>query len=239
MLELHDVIVYRGNVRILDGVSLNVGEGEIVALIGGNGAGKTTTLHSISGLLKPSGGSIHYGGKTIQSMDSWDVVGLGIAHVPEGRELFRTMTVEENLVMGSYLPRARAVRRQSLEKMYGLFPRLKERRLQVAGTLSGGEQQMLAIARGLMSLPTILLLDEPSLGLASILVDAMFEIVEQIQKEGVSILLVEQNVKSALEVSDRAYVLENGRIALAGSSRDVMQDERVQRAYLGVLGENG
>jgi branched-chain amino acid transport system ATP-binding protein len=186
-------------------------------------------------LLKPVQGGILYEGRPIHSIEPWGVVELGVAHVPEGRELFRTMTVEENLTLGSYLPKAKAVRKETLERMYGMFPRLKDRRLQVAGTLSGGEQQMVAIARGLMSLPRILLLDEPSLGLASILVDAMFDIVRQIRNEGVSILLVEQNVKSALEVADRAYVIEHGRVVMEGLSSEVMKDERVQHAYLGVL----
>jgi branched-chain amino acid transport system ATP-binding protein len=237
MLEVDEIVVFRGNVRILDGVTIEVKEGEIVALIGGNGAGKTTTLQTISGVLRPVHGRLTYRGKPIHSINPWDVVGLGIAHIPEGRELFRTMTVEDNLIMGSYLPKAKTVRKDTMKRMYELFPRLEERRLQVAGTLSGGEQQMLAIARGLMSLPQILLLDEPSLGLAALLVSAMFEIIRQIRAEGVSILLVEQNVRSVLEVADRAYVLEHGRIVMAGPSHALINDERVQRAYLGVLGE--
>lgn len=237
MLEVANVHVCRGDVRILHGLSLEVNEGEIVALIGSNGAGKTTTLRSISGLIRPESGEITLNGRPIQQRDPWDIVDLGVAHVPEGREVFRTMTVEENLVMGSYLSRARRARWSTIERTYALFPRLKERRRQLAGTLSGGEQQMLAIARGLMSLPRILLLDEPSLGLASILVKSMFETVRRIRYEGVTVLLVEQNVRQALEIADRAYVIESGRLVLSGPCGSVLGDARVQRAYLGVLGE--
>ncbi|MCR4403294.1 MAG: ABC transporter ATP-binding protein [Firmicutes bacterium] len=235
LLELEDVHISYGNVEAVKGVSMVVGEGETVTLLGANGAGKTTTLRAISGLLRPRAGRIRLGNQDIHTLPAHRIVGLGVAHVPEGRRVFSTLTVEENLNLGAYGHRANRARVEaSRERAYRLFPRLAERRGQLAGTLSGGEQQMLAIARGLMADPKVLLLDEPSLGLAPKLVQEIFRTIREINRQGVTILLVEQNARIALCVSHRAYVLETGRIVLAGSSRELRQDSRVQQAYLGV-----
>ncbi len=234
MLRVDNIDVFYGEVQALWGVSLEVHEGEIVALIGSNGAGKTTTLRTISGLLRPRSGHIFFQDRDISQEAPSEIVALGIAHIPEGRQLWPGMSVEENLRLGAYNSNARPHVEESLAWVYELFPRLKERRRQRAGTLSGGEQQMCAIARGLMSRPRLLMLDEPSLGLAPMLVEMVFEVLQRINKEGVTILLVEQNVHHALEIADRAYVLETGHITLSGPARDLVENEHVRRAYLGV-----
>ena len=234
MLEVNNIDVFYGNLQALWDVSFNVEKGEKVVIVGSNGAGKTTTLRTISGLLKPRKGKIVFLGKRIDKMSIHKIVEMGIAHVPEGRRLFPYMTVLENLKMGAYVKRAWEKMDDTLEWIYQLFPRLKERKEQLAGTLSGGERQMLAIARGLMSRPKLLMLDEPSLGLAPKLVLRVFEMVNKINEEGVTILLVEQNVRRALEMADRGYVLETGRIILEGSAGELMENEYVKKAYLGI-----
>lgn len=234
MLEVQGIDVFYGQVQTLWDVSFHVGEGELVTLVGANGAGKTTTLRAVSGLLHPCRGQILFQGEPIHTLPAHRVTDRGLAHIPEGRQLFPDMTVEENLLTGSYLRRARAARRHSLEQVYRVFPRLEERRTQLAGSLSGGEQQMLAIGRALMSRPRLLMLDEPSLGLAPLLVKEVFRIVEEIRDQGVTVLLVEQNVNQALSIADRAYVLENGRITLKGTGPELLGDERVRAAYLGI-----
>jgi branched-chain amino acid transport system ATP-binding protein len=233
MLALTDVRVNYGSVRALKSISLEVREGEIVTLIGANGAGKTTTLKAISGLARPASGRIVFDSVDITRMRPASIVSLGISQVPEGRRVFPRMTVLENLEMGAFRRRDRQRVREDLDTVFGYFPILKERLSQPAGTLSGGEQQMLAIGRGLMARPRLLLLDEPSLGLAPMLVEQIFDIIKRIHDEGVTILLVEQNAFLALETASRAYVLETGEIALQGAARDLMQDEHVNRAYLG------
>jgi len=221
-------------VEVLHGISLDVGEGEIVALLGSNGAGKTTTLRSVSGLIRPRAGEIVMAGQRLNALRAHQIVALGLGHVPEGRRMFGALTVEENLQLGGYLIRRdSAVMAQRIDNVYQTFPRLGERRSQQAGTLSGGEQQMLAIARALMLRPRIIVLDEPSMGLAPKLVRAIFGMIADICNEGTSILLVEQNARQALRIAHRAYVLESGRIALAGPARDLAQDSRVRAAYLG------
>jgi len=234
MLEVNNIDVFYGNLQALWDVSFNVEKGEKVVIVGSNGAGKTTTLRTISGLLKPRKGKIVFLGKRVDKMPIHKIVEMGIAHVPEGRRLFPYMTVLENLKMGAYVKRAWEKMDDTLEWIYQLFPRLKERKEQVAGTLSGGERQMLAIARGLMSRPKLLMLDEPSLGLAPKLVLRVFEMINKINEEGVTILLVEQNVRRALEMADRGYVLETGRIILEGSAGELMENEYVKKAYLGI-----
>ena len=234
MLEIKTIHVFYGDVQVLWDVSFHVEEKEILCLVGANGAGKSTALRTISGLLKPSRGTILFQGSPLTEMPNHKIVDLGIVHVPEGRRLFPEMTVEENLIMGSLAPRAKGKRNQTLKEVYRLFPRLEERRKQVAQTLSGGEQQMCAIGRGLMGLPVILLLDEPSLGLSPILVQETFRIIRQINNEGVTVLLVEQNVKHTLSICNRAYVLENGRIALQGTGRELLNHPQVREAYLGI-----
>nr|MBO2487437.1 branched-chain amino acid ABC transporter ATP-binding protein [Bacillota bacterium] len=234
MLEVREIDAFYGPVQVLWEVSFRVEAGELVTLVGANGAGKTTTLRVLSGLLHPRRGQVLFEGKPIHHLPAHRVTDLGLALIPEGRQLFPDMTVEENLLTGSYLPRARRSRVESLARVYQAFPRLKERRHQLAGSLSGGEQQMLAIGRALMSQPRLLMLDEPSLGLAPLLVKEVFRIVEEIRAQGVTVLLVEQNVTQALAVADRAYVLENGRITLEGSGPELLGDERVRAAYLGI-----
>jgi branched-chain amino acid transport system ATP-binding protein len=235
LLELRDVHIAYGNVEAVKGIDLSVNDGEIVTLLGANGAGKTTTLRAISGLLRPQSGSIQFGDLKLEVMPAHRIVELGISHVPEGRKVFGTLTVEENLNLGAYKHRNDSARvRTERERVYALFPRLEERRIQLAGTLSGGEQQMLAIGRGLMAAPKVLLLDEPSLGLAPKLVQEIFRTICEINRQGVTILLVEQNARIALRVAERAYVLETGRIALSGKSCDLRRDPRVQQAYLGI-----
>jgi branched-chain amino acid transport system ATP-binding protein len=234
MLKVENIDVFYGDLQVLWGVSFEVREGEILVLVGANGAGKSTTLKAISGIAKPRSGSIYFDHVRLDEVPADRIIRHGVVHVPEARRLFREMTVEENLIMGSLAPAAKAKRKETLEWVYGLFPRLRERRKQAAGTLSGGEQQMAAIGRGLMALPKLLMFDEPSLGLAPILVQDVFEIVKRINKEGVTILLVEQNVRQTLALCDRAYVLENGRVVLQGTGKDLMADNHVKEAYLGL-----
>ncbi|MBI3031075.1 MAG: ABC transporter ATP-binding protein [Candidatus Rokubacteria bacterium] len=232
MLEVEDLHVYYGEIHALKGVTLGVGEGEIVALLGNNGAGKTTTLKTLSGLLPARSGSVRLEGEPLLGVPPHAIVLRGIAHVPEGRRIFNRLTVLENLEMGAYA-RADAGIGQDLERVFVLFPRLKERRAQVAGTLSGGEQQMLAIARALMAAPRILLLDEPSMGLAPVLVEQIFETIRDINGQGTTILLVEQNAAMALSIAHRGYVLETGTIVLSGTAADLQENPEVRRAYLG------
>ena len=234
LLEVENVAAAYGQVRALWDVSFSVREGEIATLLGANGAGKTTTMRVISGLLRPLGGAVRLDGQPLHRFPPPRIVEAGIVQIPEGRRLWPRMAVMENLDLGAYATRARARRAETLEWVLSLFPRLAERRTQLAGTLSGGEQQMLAIARGLMSRPRLLMLDEPSLGLAPILVREVFRIIRQINAEGVTVLLVEQNVRQALEIAHRGYVLETGRIARAGSASDLLQDTEIKRAYLGM-----
>ena len=233
MLEIKDLHVFYGAIHALKGVSLTVADGELVSLIGANGAGKTTTLHAISGLLPAASGSILLDGTDLQKVPANTIIGLGMAHVPEGRHVFARMTVEENLRMGAYILRDQKQIAENLERVYGHFPRLKERRRQLAGTLSGGEQQMLATGRALMTDPKIVLMDEPSMGLSPLLVKEIFAIIQQLHESGITILLVEQNAKMALAVSDRAYVLETGTISMEGPAAELAADDRVRRAYLG------
>lgn len=235
MLEVKNINVSYDLVRVLWDVSFRVEEGEIVATVGSNGAGKTTTLRTISGLLRPSSGSIEFNGEGLDRVRSHSIVEKGIAHVPEGRRLFPFSTVLANLEIGAYTAGAREKINESLEFVFELFPVLKERGKQLAGTLSGGEQQMLAVARGLMSRPRLLMLDEPSLGLAPILVGKVFEVLRELNDRGVTILLVEQNVSSALSLCNRGYVLENGRIVLEGSGQELLNNPHVKEAYLGVI----
>lgn len=234
MLEIENLVVNYGAIAALHGVSLKVQQGDIVTLIGANGAGKTTLLRTISGLLKPKDGQIRYAGEIIKGLAAHEVVKRGIAHVPEGRMIFANLTVWENLRMGAYLQKQKAVIQQELDYVFAVFPRLKERQKQVAGTLSGGEQQMLAIGRALMSKPKFLMLDEPSLGIAPLLIKLIFEkIVEINRRQGITILLVEQNANLALQVSRYAYVLETGRITMQDASAQLRQNPEVKRAYLG------
>ena len=235
MLKIKDIDVFYGNIQALHGVSLEVNEGEIVTLIGANGAGKSTLLKTISGLLKPKKGSIEYIGSNIDGKAAQSIVKLGISHVPEGRRVFANMTVEENLELGAYLRNDRAGIKKDMEHVYELFPRLLERLKQQSGTLSGGEQQMLAMGRALMSKPKLIILDEPSMGLAPLMVKNIFNIIEMVNKEGVTVLLVEQNANMALSVADRAYVLETGSIVLAGTAKELQESEEVKAAYLGGL----
>ncbi len=232
MLEIRDLHVYYGHIHALKGISLQVGEGEIVALLGNNGAGKTTTLRTLSGQLKPRTGEVLLDAQPIHGLPPHTVVARGIAHSPEGRKVFNRLTVRENLEMGAYL-RKDAEIREDIDHIFTLFPRLRERRQQTAGTLSGGEQQMLAIGRALMARPRLLLLDEPSMGLAPLLVEQIFETVADINRRGTTILLVEQNAAIALSVAQRAYVLETGAVVLQGTAADLAQNPEVQRAYLG------
>ena len=233
MLEIKDLNVFYGAIHALKGISLTVGDGELVSLIGANGAGKTTTLHTISGLLHAASGSITLDGKDLQKVPANTIINMGLAHVPEGRHVFARMTVEENLRMGAYILKDQKKVSENLEKVYGHFPRLKERYKQLAGTLSGGEQQMLATGRALMTDPKIVLMDEPSMGLSPLLVKEIFAIIEELHRRGITILLVEQNAKMALAVSDRAYVLETGTISMEGRAADLAADDRVRKAYLG------
>ena len=233
MLEIKDLVVNYGVITALQGISLRVEAGEIVTLIGANGAGKTTTLRAVSGLLRARGGEVLFEGRPITNMAAHELVKFGIAHVPEGRMVFANLTVLENLRMGAYLLNDKAAIRRELEYVFEVFPRMKEREKQLAGTLSGGEQQMLAIGRAMMARPKLLLLDEPSMGIAPVLVDRIYETVEEINKRGTTILLVEQNANYALDVSNRGYVLETGTIALSDRSENLRTDERVKAAYLG------
>lgn len=234
MLQVEGIDVAYGDVQVLWGVSFEVREGEILVLVGANGAGKSTTLKTISALLTPSAGRIVFQGQPIQALKPYEILALGVAQVPEGRRLFGEMTVEENLLMGSLSPHAKAKRKQTMEWVYELFPRLKERRRQPAGTMSGGEQQMAAIGRGLMSLPKLLMFDEPSLGLSPLLTEHIFELIKKVNSEGLTVLLVEQNVHHTLAMCDRAYVLENGSIVLTGDGQELLANPHVREAYLGV-----
>jgi branched-chain amino acid transport system ATP-binding protein len=233
LLSIRDLVVHYGVVRALSGISLEVPEGRIVALIGANGAGKSTTLRAISGLVRPTTGSVEFQGRSIAGLPSHQIVALGVAQAPEGRGIFLNLTVRENLDLGAYLRRDRAAVDADRERAYALFPILKERGGQVSGTLSGGEQQMLAVARALMSRPTLLLLDEPSLGLAPQFVDRIFQVIQEINEAGVSLLLVEQNANMALQVAHHAYVLETGAIVMQGSGRELLASPDVRKAYLG------
>ena len=232
LLKVTDLNVFYGPIHAVKGVSFEVNEGEIVTLIGANGAGKSTTLKTVSGLMRSRGGKIEFMGKSIANTPAHKIVELGIAHVPEGRRIFTKMTVEENLDMGAFTIRGGNVD-EDKEKVFEQFPRLKERRRQIAGTLSGGEQQMLAMGRALMSHPKLLMLDEPSMGLAPILVEQVFDIISALHKAGTTILLVEQNAEMALSIADRAYVMETGRITLSGTGKELAASEEVQKAYLG------
>jgi branched-chain amino acid transport system ATP-binding protein len=233
MLTIENLEVSYGRAQVLWGVSLKINEGEIIALVGANGAGKTTLLKTISGIVKQKSGRISYDGKPFDRLSPRDIVKMGIVHVPEGRKLFPEMNILENLMMGAYKV-ARAEREKRLDQVFTLFPVLKERMKQLAGTLSGGEQQMVALARGLMAGPRLLMLDEPSLGLAPLVVERIFEAVLRIHQEGVTVLLVEQNVHEALDLANRGYVLENGRIALEGAGSELLGNEHVRCAYLGI-----
>jgi branched-chain amino acid transport system ATP-binding protein len=233
LLSIRDLVVHYGVVRALSGISLDVPEGRIVALIGANGAGKSTTLRAISGLIRPTSGSVEFQGRSVAGLASHQIVAQGVAHAPEGRGIFLNLTVKENLDLGAYLRRDRAGVDADRERAYALFPILKERSSQVSGTLSGGEQQMLAVGRALMSRPTLLLLDEPSLGLAPQFVDRIFQVIQEINEAGVSLLLVEQNANMALQVAHHAYVLETGAIVMQGSGAELLASPDVRKAYLG------
>jgi branched-chain amino acid transport system ATP-binding protein len=234
MLSLNQIQVAYGDVQVLWDVSINVQSKELAALVGANGAGKSTTLNTISAILQPRSGTIEFNGERIDHAPASRVVELGISQVPEGRRLFPEMTVLENLELGSFMAEAKKHRNETLEWVYNIFPRLRERRNQLAGTLSGGEQQMVAVGRGLMARPKLLMLDEPSLGLGPLLVQEVFKAVERVNGEGVTILLVEQNVKHTLTVATRAYVLENGRITIEGMGADLLKNDHVKKAYLGI-----
>ena len=233
MLEVKDLQVYYGMIHAIKGVSFHVNEGEIIALIGANGAGKTTILHTITGLLAPKGGQVVFEGKDITKTPAHKIVELGMAHVPEGRRVFAQLSVYQNLKMGAYTRSDKNEIEESLEMVYKRFPRLEERKNQMAGTLSGGEQQMLAMGRALMSKPRIILMDEPSMGLSPIFVNEIFEIIQKVSASGTTVLLVEQNAKKALSIADRAYVLETGKIILQGDADKLLNDESVKKAYLG------
>lgn len=234
LLDVKGIDVSYGDVQVVWDVSFGVGQGEVVALIGANGAGKSTILKTISGLLRPSKGEILFDNSPIHTVAPHSLIGLGIAHVPEARRLFPDMTVEENLVMGSLRGEGKKHRTRTMESVFELFPRLLERRKQYAGTLSGGEQQMVAVGRGLMSLPKLIMFDEPSLGLAPILVKGIFDIIKRIRQEGTTVLIVEQNINQTLQIADRAYVLENGKIVIKGTGAELLNNEHVKAAYLGV-----
>lgn len=233
MLEVKDIEVYYGMIQAIQGVSFHVEEGEVIALIGANGAGKTTILHTVSGLLTPKKGSILFEGKELTKTPGHKIVSMGMAHVPEGRRVFAQLSVLQNLKMGAYIRKDKSEINATLEMVFKHFPRLKERQNQLAGTLSGGEQQMLAMGRALMSHPKIILMDEPSMGLSPIFVNEIFNIIEEVSKMGTTVLLVEQNAKKALSIADRAYVLETGKIVLEGKAADLLNDDSIKKAYLG------
>ena len=233
MLEIRDLSVYYGVIQALKGISFDVNEGEVIALIGANGAGKTTTLHTLTGILPAKTGSIRFNGVELTKTPAHKIVKMGIAHVPEGRRIFQQLTVLDNLRLGAFTRNDKDGIAEDMQKIYKRFPRLEERKSQIAGTLSGGEQQMLAMGRALMSRPKIVVMDEPSMGLSPILVSEIFDIIESIRKDGTTVLLVEQNAKKALSIADRAYVLETGRITLSGKASDLISDEKVRKAYLG------
>lgn len=233
MLEIKDLEVYYGMIQAVKGISLEVNQGEVIALIGANGAGKTTTLHTITGLLSPKKGSVIFEGKDITKIPAHKIVSMGMAHVPEGRRVFANLTVYQNLKLGAYTRKDSKEIDETLEMIYKRFPRLEERKNQIAGTLSGGEQQMLAMGRALMSHPKIILMDEPSMGLSPIFVNEIFNIVKEISASGTTVLLVEQNAKKALSIADRGYVLETGKIVLEGKASDLLNNDSVKKAYLG------
>lgn len=233
MLEIKDLEVFYGMIQAIKGISFTVNEGEVIALIGANGAGKTTILHTVTGLLSPKRGTVMFEGKDITKVPAHKIVSLGMAHVPEGRRVFAELSVYENLKMGAYTRKDKAEIDETLAMVYRRFPRLEERKNQLAGTLSGGEQQMLAMGRALMSHPKIILMDEPSMGLSPILVNQIFDIIEEVSKSGTTVLLVEQNAKKALSIADRAYVLETGNIVLEGDAKALMDDDSIKKAYLG------
>lgn len=233
LLEVENLEVNYGMIKALKGISFNVEKGEIIALIGSNGAGKTTTLHTISGILPAASGKITYNGKNITKVPAHNIVKLGISQVPEGRRVFSQLSVYENLIMGAYIRKDKDGIEQDLKEIYKRFPRLEERKTQLAGTLSGGEQQMLAMGRALMSKPEIILLDEPSMGLSPIFVEEIFDIIKYINESGTTVLLVEQNAKKALSIASRAYVLETGNVVLGGDAKELMNDDTVKKAYLG------
>lgn len=233
MLEVRDLEVNYGSINAIKKISFDVNKGEVIALIGANGAGKTTTLHTITGLLKAKSGSVMFEGKELLKTPPHKIVEMGMAHVPEGRRIFQQLTVYKNLTLGAFTRKDKVAIDETLQMVYNKFPRLEERKKQVAGTLSGGEQQMLAMGRALMSKPKIVLMDEPSMGLSPLFVSEVFKIIEEIRASGTTVLLVEQNAKKALEIADRAYVLETGRIVLSGDAKDLMNDDSVKKAYLG------
>lgn len=233
MLRVENLNVFYGAIHALHDISLTVEDGEVVSLIGANGAGKTTTLHTITGLKEASSGIIEYDGKDLRKTRDSEIITLGMAHVPEGRHVFTKMSVQENLEMGAFILNDKQIIRKNIDMVYEYFPRLKERRKQLAGTLSGGEQQMLATGRALMSNPKIVLMDEPSMGLSPLLVKEIFKIIRTLHKNGITVLLVEQNAKMALSIADRAYVLETGGISMSGKASDLLKDENVKKAYLG------
>ena len=233
MLEVKDLQVYYGMIQAIKGISFEVNQGEVIALIGANGAGKTTILHTVTGLIAPKAGSIVFEGQDITKIPAHKIVSMGMAHVPEGRRVFAQLSVYDNLKMGAYTRKDKNEIEESLEMVYKRFPRLEERKNQMAGTLSGGEQQMLAMGRALMSKPEIILLDEPSMGLSPIFVSEIFDIIKSLNDAGTTVLLVEQNAKKALSIANRAYVLETGKIVLSGDAQDIMNDDSVKKAYLG------
>ncbi|MDE6959231.1 MAG: ABC transporter ATP-binding protein [Lachnospiraceae bacterium] len=233
MLEIKDLEVYYGMIQAIKGISFEVNEGEVIALIGANGAGKTTTLHTISGLIAPKKGTVTFEGKEITKTPAHKIVSYGMAHVPEGRRVFASLSVLQNLKLGAYTRSSKEEIEESLQTVYTRFPRLQERKNQPAGTLSGGEQQMLAMGRALMSKPRIILMDEPSMGLSPIFVNEIFDIIKQVSASGTTVLLVEQNAKKALSIADRGYVLETGKIVLEGKAQELLNDESVKKAYLG------
>lgn len=233
MLEVKDLEVYYGVIKAIKGVSFQVNKGEVIALIGANGAGKTTILHTVTGLLSPKNGSIIFEGKDITKVPAHKIVSMGMAHVPEGRRVFSQLSVYENLKMGAYTRKDKSEIENALKRVYERFPRLEERKNQMAGTLSGGEQQMLAMGRALMSNPQIILMDEPSMGLSPILVNEIFDIIRAVSESGTTVLLVEQNAKKALSIADRAYVLETGNIVKEGKAKDLLEDDSIKKAYLG------
>lgn len=233
MLEVKDLHVHYGVIEAIKGINFEVNKGEIIALIGANGAGKTTILHTVSGLINPTSGSVTFEGKDITKIPGHKIVSMGMAHVPEGRRVFAELTVLQNLKMGAYTRKDKKEIEETLETVYSRFPRLAERKNQLAGTLSGGEQQMLAMGRALMSHPSIILMDEPSMGLSPIFVNEIFDIIEAVSKQGTTVLLVEQNAKKALSIADRAYVLETGNIVLSGDAKELMNNDAIKKAYLG------
>ena len=233
MLEVKDLHVHYGVIEAIKGISFEVNQGEVIALIGANGAGKTTTLHTITGLIKPTSGSIVFEGKDITKTPGYKIVPMGMAHVPEGRRVFAQLSVYDNLLMGAYTRKDKDEIRENLQMVYERFPRLEERKTQMAGTLSGGEQQMLAMGRALMSQPSIILMVEPSMGLSPIFVNEIFDIIKKVSQSGTTVLLVEQNAKKALSIADRAYVLETGNISLSGDAKELLNNEAVKKAYLG------